>query len=539
MTEDCRLDCERREHPIFCRFSVRLVCTALGLLSVGLTVARVTVAAERPNILFIFTDDQSHRTVGCYESAYDWVETPSIDKLSQQAVRFRYAYMSTWCMPSRATMLTGHHSYGVDSMRMEGDYPRSVYDPDRCPFWPRVFRRHGYVTAQIGKWHTGVDTGFGRDWDYQVVWNRPAHAANAGQYYDKQLIEENGSEAKLVEGYTTDWYTDRGEAFIRGQHREADKPWFLWLCYGAVHGPFIPANRHLESLPDAKAPTPADVFQGSPSREGKPEYVKQMNNWAPNEDGTPGLRRGVKQRTVDNRPIHGNTLSGWVRQYHQGVLALDEAVDRLMRTLEETGQADNTVVVFAADQGLAWGQHGFQQKLGPYDATIRGPLLIRAPGVSKAGHVSQQPAGGVDIAPTIFSLAGIELPWKMHGHDLTPQLRGEQTRRPLLTAHTGMSFGKDTDRIPTDRATLFATRDVPWWLSLHDGRYKYVRTLIAGETEELYDLERDPEELDNLALKAEHYARVKKLRAALILELKRTDAGMADALPPARPLGAR
>ena len=393
-------------------------------------------AGERPNILFIFTDDQSHRTVGCYDASYDWVRTPNIDQLAKEGVRFRYAYMGTWCMPSRATMLTGHHPYGVESMRMAGKYPRSEYDPSKCPFWPQVFRRHGYTTAQIGKWHTGVDTGYGRDWDYQIVWNRPRYADNAGQYYDNQLIEVNGQPPKKVKGYTTDWYTDRAVEFIQGEHRKADQPWYLWLCYGAVHGPFLPADRHRESLPDAKVETPLDVYRGSKHREGKPEYVKAMNNWVEGDSGLPALRKGVKQRTVDNRPIHGNTLSGWVRQYHQGVLALDEAVGRLMKALKDTGQADNTIVVFAADQGLAWGQHGFQQKLGPYDATIRGPLIIKAPGVTQAGGVSNQPAGGVDLPPTFFSLAGLPLPWKMHGHDLTPQLTQPQTDsvRPLLTS---------------------------------------------------------------------------------------------------------
>ena len=141
-------------------------------------------------------------------------------------------------------MLTGHHQYGVKSMRMEGRYPGSAYDPKECPFWPSVFRAAGYHTAQIGKWHTGVDTGFGRDWDYQVVWNRPRHPANAGNYFDDQLIEINGKPAAKVAGYTTDWYTDRAAEYIRGKHRDEKKPWYLWLCYGAVHGPYTPAERH-------------------------------------------------------------------------------------------------------------------------------------------------------------------------------------------------------------------------------------------------------------------------------------------------------
>jgi arylsulfatase A-like enzyme len=100
-------------------------------------------SAERPNILFIYTDDHSHRTVSCYPEAYDWVNTPNIDKLAKNGTRFRYAYIGTWCMPSRATLLTGHYQHGIESMRMVGDYPGSDYDPERCPFWPKVFRENG------------------------------------------------------------------------------------------------------------------------------------------------------------------------------------------------------------------------------------------------------------------------------------------------------------------------------------------------------------------------------------------------------------
>ncbi len=188
-------------------------------------------AADRPNILFIYTDDHSYRTVGCYPEAHPWVHTPNIDRLAKTGVRFAHAYIGTWCMPSRATMLTGLHQYGVESMRMEGPYPGSEYDPAKCRFWPSVFRENGYQTAQIGKWHTGTDTGFGRDWDYQIVWNRPRHTGNAGNYYDDQLIEINGGPAELVKGYTTDNYTDWAVEYIRGDKgRAPGKPWYLWLC---------------------------------------------------------------------------------------------------------------------------------------------------------------------------------------------------------------------------------------------------------------------------------------------------------------------
>ncbi len=111
--------------------------------------------AKRPNILLIYTDDHSYRTVSCYPEAYKWVNTPNIDRLAKQGVRFTHAYIGTWCMPSRATLLTGHHPYGVESMRMEGTYPGSEYDPEKCRFWPSDFRKHPCrcASSQISALH--------------------------------------------------------------------------------------------------------------------------------------------------------------------------------------------------------------------------------------------------------------------------------------------------------------------------------------------------------------------------------------------------
>lgn len=497
----------------------------------AVSLSQVLLAADRPNILFIFTDDQSHRTVSCYPEAYSWVNTPNIDALAKQGVRFSHVYMGTWCMPSRATMLTGHHQYGVQSMRMEGEYPGSVYDPEMCPFWPKVFRQNGYATAQIGKWHTGVDSGFGRDWDHQIVWSRPKYPKNAGHYYDDQIIEIDGK-VERTSGYTTDWYTDRAEDFIRGENRPADKPWYLWLCYGAVHGPFTPAERHQSAYPEAKVPEPADIYPGE-SREGKPEYVRKRNRWVPNKDGHAELDSGVQQRTVVNAPLHGNSLQDWVRQYHQGVLAIDDAVGQLRQALEESGQAKNTLIVFAADQGIAWGQKGFQQKVAPYDANIRGPLIMSFPGRIAEGQVCESPVGGTDLPPTFFEFAGLPLPWKMHGHDLSPLLKkpNRPWPHPVLTALTGEKYGADTDIVPSDPAILYKAAKVPWWVSLRQGQFKYIRTLVEGEVEELYDMKNDPEELVNLAIDAKHGDRLRKFRAATLAELRRTDAGMVDHLP--------
>src|SRR4030065_934113 len=108
----------------------------------------------KPNILYIFTDDQSIRTISCYPEAHPWVRTTHIDQLAREGVRFTHCYTGTWCMPSRATALTGRLPHGIRSMRMVGEYPGSTYDAEQCPFWPSVFRSYGYYTGMIGKWHT-------------------------------------------------------------------------------------------------------------------------------------------------------------------------------------------------------------------------------------------------------------------------------------------------------------------------------------------------------------------------------------------------
>ena len=239
-----------------------------GLL--GLGVAQAAATPERPNVLFIYTDDHSYRTLSCYKEAYPWVKTPNIDRLAQQGVRFLAAYNGSWCMPSRTTMLTGRHTYGVESMRMEGPYPGCEYDPAKVAFWPKIMRQKGYFTGQIGKWHTGTDTGFGRDWDYQIVWNRPKFTETSQNYYYDQPITYHGGKTEILKRYSTDQYTDWAIEFLKGEGRDKAKPWYLWLCYGAVHSPYQPAKRHLEELAGIDFETPKDIY---PPRATKPDWA--------------------------------------------------------------------------------------------------------------------------------------------------------------------------------------------------------------------------------------------------------------------------
>lgn len=238
------------------------------------------------------------------------------------------------------------------------------------------------------------------------------------------------------------------------------------------------------------------------------------------------------------KDIPGRPLRDWVRQYHQGVLAIDEGVGRLLEALKESGQDENTLVVFTSDQGFAWGQHGLKSKVAPYRAAVEAPLIIRLPkglASSSVGRVVEEPVSGVDLVPTFFSLAGIDLPWKMHGFDLSPLLKSRDAtwNHPAMLVHTARSYGSATDVIPpTGDKALYHGPGIPWYVMLAEGRYKYIRNLVAGETEELYDMRGDPSELVNLAHDPQHDALLRRLRRATVAELKRTDAGMVVNLPP-------
>ena len=291
------------------------------------------------------------------------MKTPNIDALAESGVRFERAYLGAWCMPSRASLLTGRHPHGIESMRMEGEYPGSTYDPKQCPFWPRVFRKHGYHTAQIGKWHTGTDTGFGRDWDYQIVWNRPKHPENAGNYYDEQILAFNGEE-RTVDGYSTDNYTKWACEYIRGEHRPKDKPWYLWLCYGGVHGPSHPAPRHKGAVQGRQGRAAGRHLSAAAGQAEVPRrhagLVERPRRRAGHGQERREVRRRERQEREDARRLGaaGERMRAGARRRRR----------RVMAALKESGQLENTLVVYTADQGFAMGEHGFRTKLAPYDA---------------------------------------------------------------------------------------------------------------------------------------------------------------------------
>lgn len=387
------------------------------------------------------------------------------------------------------------------------------YDPEQFRFFPSVFRKNGYETACIGKWHLGEDVGHGRDWDYSVIWDRCGGRRNVMAYYNNTLVRTNGGERKPLGGYSTDRYTELAVDYIKEKKR-ADKPWYLWLCYGGVHGPYTPAERHNKSYSDApSAQVPRDIFGPRPT---KPEHLKNMTRWKKDENGKP---KGYDPA---------------VKKYHKAVKSLDDGVGALVKALKESGQLDNTVIIFTSDQGFAWGQHGSNEKWMPYDSNISAPLIFSAPGLIEPGTVCKEPVNGVDIVSTIHSLAGIEPEWKLHGRDLQGLLEKPEGKlnEPMLMINTTYEYGDNViEKLKSKNYDAFKRKDLYAWMMMRDGKYKYIRHFKNNVIEELYDLEKDPDELNNLTVNPEYHTKLTTLRGKAVEEFRKKDGDFVDHLP--------
>lgn len=493
------------------RYAIVLLWRSVATLSlVTWTMALFASSVEtaRPNILYVFTDDQSYRTLSCYPGAYEYADTPNIDRLARDGVLFTQAFTGAKCVPSRASTLTGRLQFNVS---------------DRCDrYWAEDFRDEGYTTAMIGKWHWGKGTEIhqhGVAWDWSVIWDHGQPHEHT-TYYWGQSVNINGAAPVKLRGYSTDRYTDYAIEFINEQ-RNSEKPWYLWLCYGAVHGPYTPADRHLGHYKDAaETPVPADVFGPRP---GKPRHMDLFTRWE-NENGKPFHQ----QRSLDS----------WVKQYNEAVRAIDEGVGRIYRVLDENDQLNNTVIVFTSDQGFAWGEHGLRDKRYPYAAALRSPLIFFNPARFAEGATCAHPVNGPDIVRTLHTIANVKPAVPLDGRDFSELLAeplhdASWTDDPMLQTYTCGRYDS--------QAIELAIRDGNWkmltfdnspaWIMLHDGRYKYTRYMAEDCIEELYDLESDPDELTNLAVDAQWHQKLLDLRIRTVRAFRDKGATFVDALP--------
>lgn len=449
--------------------ALQLACIcALLIASCARSPAGNAPEAESPseiptrNIIFILTDDQRFDELGFLNPI---LETPNMDRLAEEGVHFKNSFVTTaLCSPSRATILTGQymHSHGV----VDNNKPAR----EGTIYFPSYLQQAGYQTAFFGKWHMGGHTD-----DPQPGFDHWLSFAGQGDYTPRR--KRNGEMSRfningehvLQKGYITDELTDYTLQWLE-QERDPERPFFVYLSHKAVHANFEPAERHRDQYSDAEIPIPPSQADTPENYRGKPMWVEnQRNSW-----------HGV------DFPYHSELdVREYKRQYHRALSAVDESLGRILAWLEKSGHDEDTAVFLMGDNGFLFGEHGLIDKRNAYEESMRVPLVARVPG-GERGLVVEEVAANLDIAPTMLDLAGVrKMPAQFVGASLLPLALGEDVsdwRESLLYEYYWEFNFPSTP-------TTFAVRTE---------RYKLIQYHGLWDTDELYDLENDPQEMNNL-----------------------------------------
>ncbi len=399
-----------------------------------LALAAPAAAADRPNIIFIFSDDHAYQAISAYGDrlAKD-APTPHLDRIAKEGMLFRNACVTnSICAPSRAVLLTGRHSHlnGVLDNRLPFDGSQQTF--------PKLLRNAGYTTAIFGKWHLKTEpTGFDA---WEVL-------PGQGHYYNPDFRTPQGN--RRVEGYVTDLITDKAIAWLKGG-RDASKPFLLMVHHKAPHRTWEPGPRHLDLFKDTTFPEPETLFddyagRGTAAKTQDMSIAKTMNlprdlkvqTPYNNKRMTPEQARawdaayGPVNEAFRKANPQGKDLVRWkyqryMQDYLRCIRAVDENVGRLLDHLDASKLAANTVVVYSSDQGFYLGEHGWFDKRFIYRESFKTPLLVRWPGAVKAGVENDDLVQNLDFAPTFLDLAGVPVPAGMQGASLKPLLQGKR-----------------------------------------------------------------------------------------------------------------
>lgn len=445
------------------------------------------LGAAPPNILFVLSDDHRYDLMGFHAQAPEWLETPALDRLAKEGAHLANAFVTTsLCSPSRASILTGqymHHHRVVDNQRPV---------PAGTVFFPRYLQEAGYQTAFVGKWHMGHDNDDPRPgFDHWVSFK------GQGTYFDP-VLNINGTR-KSFKGYDEDILTDRALDWL--DQRDKEKPFFLYLSYKAVHYPFTPAPRHAKRYEGKKIPYPDTMANTEENYATQPRWVRERRY------GIHGIDH-MQTGPLDHDPVPDFDELYW--NFCETIHGLDENIGRVLKRLDETGLAKNTLVVYMGDNGFALGEHGFYDKRDAFEESIRIPMLARGPGINP-GTVVEEMVQNIDIAPTLLEVAGASLPAtapQFDGHSFLPLLKGEATPAPWR------------DHILYEYHWEWNFPATPTTLAIRTDRWKYIYYHGLWDLNGLYDLETDPHERHNLINVPAFHERAIALRDQLFRELE-------------------
>ena len=422
---------------------------------------------ERPNIIFIMSDDHASHAISAYGSRL--IKTPNIDRLANEGMKLENCFVTnSICTPSRAVILTGKYSH-------TNGVPVFNHIDNTQPMLSKYLQQAGYYTGVVGKWHLGgnnparPDDGKPAGFDY---WNI---LPGQGAYFNPVMIE-NGKR-KTIEGYTTDIITDLAMDFIK--NRPQDKPFFLMYHHKAPHRNWQPDEKHRKQYENVTLPEPP-TFNDDYS--GKSDAPRQA---------TMRIDRDLTDKDLKMPPPAGLTareLKKWkyqryMRDYLACVASVDDNVGRLLDWLDKNNLSKNTIVIYTSDQGFFLGDHNFFDKRFMYEESLRMPFMIRWPQRIKAGSVSRSMILNVDFAPMMLDAAGLKVPQDMQGRSFLPILEG---RRPA-NWRTSMYY----------RYYHPGDHNVAAHYGVRTERYKLIYFNKLDQWE-LYDLKKDPQEMHNV-----------------------------------------
>lgn len=436
----------------------------LFTLCLVLCFAMPALAQQKPNFVFVMLDDQAFDEL---QSAgrYKFLRTPNMDRIGKEGANFaNYFCAQSLCAPQRASILTGVYPHLNGKMQLN---PRIEPLWEKYPTLGTMLQNVGYQTAFIGKNHFATKNGkesIRPGFDQWISFN--------GQgVYNDPLLNINGEEVQK-KGYITDILTDYTLDFIK--NHDKNKPFIAFLWHKAVHGPHTPAERDKdlykgESLPYPPYGTFKETFAGKP---------KWLIGRALNRTDYDALPDSLPEQTW-------NPKSYKMMQILRTLNAVDESMGAIYKTLEQTHQLENTVIIFTSDNGYFMGDHTFSDKRLAYEASMRIPLMIRYPKLIKKGSVINQMVNSLDITASILDMAGAKIPDYMQGESFVPLLKNQNVswRKSLF-----YEYFRDL-KYPHAAPTLYAVRTED---------YKYIHAVIPGQIDELYDLKKDPGEMKNL-----------------------------------------
>lgn len=438
-------------HKLFLVFWFFLVVTGQSQ-----TKKKATVN-PRPNIIFILVDELRYNALSCM--GHPFVKTPNIDRLAKEGMLMKNAYVTTpVCSPSRATFLTGRYA------QSHGVVKNTKYNAmtHKMITYPLLLQHSGYLTAFIGKWHMGDDytprPGFDR---WVCAGGNKEPKMNSPMNIDGQTVQ--------TEGHVTDVLTDETIKFIQS-NASNEKPFCISLFHKGVHGPYQPTERNKDLFKDQ--PIVRTISATSPVT-GKPALIGK-NGQPPESDEA--IRRQLRM-----------------------LVDIDDGVGRILETLEELKILDKTFIVFTSDNGYLWGEHGQGQKRLAYEESIKVPMLVRYPALVKAGSTSEASILNIDFAPTFLDLANVPMHAQMRGQSYLPVFKGQhlKNRQSLLFEYYLEPTG------------------IPSWKAVRTDRYKYINYTDLTDCNELYDLEQDPKEMNNLIKKRESIVVIKDMEKEL------------------------